>query len=196
MLSRTAPLRTTAAAPRGAAPARTVVAGALLAGLLLVGAWGTASDASPAPAAGVAAPAPPALAPPAGNVLSSVYRAKGVQVYQCTAGAWGFVEPAANLAGVVRGGLRTAVHFRGPTWQSAGDGTLVEAKAVANVPVPGSIPQLLLQATRNRGEGDFGRVTYIQRLATSGGVAPAGACADGDTRGVPYLAEYRFYVAG
>jgi hypothetical protein len=192
---------TTPARPAAAAlpvvPARAVVAGTLLAGLLLIGAGGTASDASaPSPDNSPIAAAPPELAPPAGNVLSAVYRAKGVQVYQCTAGAWIFVEPAASLAGVARGRLRTAVHFRGPSWESTLDGSLVEAKAVANLPVTGSIPQLLLQATRNRGAGDFGKVTYIQRLATSGGATPTAACADGDTKGVPYQAEYRFYTAG
>lgn len=141
-------------------------------------------------------PAPAALAPPAGNVLSSGYQARGVQVYQCTAGAWAFVEPAATLTGFARGRSRAAVHFRGPSWQSTGDGSLVEARAVASSPVTGSIPELLLQATRTRGGGDFGAVTYIQRLATSGGVAPAGTCTDGATTGVPYRAAYRFYVAG
>jgi hypothetical protein len=65
---------------------------------------------------------------------------------------------------------------------------------VASSPVPGSIPQLLLQATKTRGEGVFGHVTYVQRLATSGGVAPTGACTDGRTAGIPYQAEYRFFV--
>jgi hypothetical protein len=145
-------------------------------------------------------PIPAALVPPAGNVLSSVFHAEGVQVYQCTAGAWTFVEPAATLTGrsVARGGPKrlSAVHFRGPSWESTNDGTLVEARAVANSPVTGSIPELLLQATKTRGDGVFGRVTYIQRLATRGGVAPTGACTDGATTGVPYKAEYRFYVAG
>jgi len=141
---------------------------------------------------------PAVLVPPAGNVLSSVFRAEGVQVYQCAAGAWTFLEPAATLNGVGRGvaGRRTAIHFRGPSWESPNDGSLVEAKAVANSPVTGSIPELLLQASKNRGDGVFGHVTYVQRLATRGGVAPTGACTDGATAGVPYRAEYRFYTAG
>jgi len=139
---------------------------------------------------------PANLVPPAGNVLLSGYAARGVQVYRCTAGAWVFVEPAANLVGRLRGAWVSAVHFRGPSWQSTDDGSLVEARAVANSPVTGSIPQLLLQATTTRGDGAFGKVTYLQRLATSGGAAPAGTCTDGATTGVPYQAEYRFYVAG
>ena len=171
--------------------ARGSVGVALLASVL-AGVGGSAHGNAGA-AALPASAAPPALTPPAGNVLSSVYRARGVQVYQCTAGAWTFVEPAATLVGYA-GRLRTAVHFRGPSWESTEDGSLVEARAVASSPVAGSIPELLLQATRNRGDGDFGRVTYVQRLATSGGAAPAGACTEGATTGVVYQAGYRFFV--
>jgi hypothetical protein len=62
--------------------------------------------------------------------------------------------------------------------------------------VTGSIPQLLLKATVNRGTGVFGSVTYINRLDTSGGAAPTGSCISGQTVGVPYTAQYLFYVAG
>jgi hypothetical protein len=138
---------------------------------------------------------PPNLVPPAGQMLTADFAASGVQVYRCTTGTWTFVEPAANLLGraTQTGGIQSAIHFRGPSWESTGDGSLVEARVVATSPVPGSIPQLLLQATMNRGDGIFGHVTYIQRLGTSGGAAPTGACTDGQTSGVPYQAEYRFY---
>jgi hypothetical protein len=132
---------------------------------------------------------PPGLDPPPGHV---------VLVYQCTAGAWTFLEPAASLTGRVKGphptGRHAAVHFRGPSWESTKDGSLVEAKVVASSRVPGSIPQLLLQATKTRGDGAFGHVTYVQRLATSGGAMPTGACTDGRSAGIPYQAEYRFFV--
>lgn len=139
---------------------------------------------------------PPTLVPPAGQVLLADFAASGVQVYQCTNSAWTFVEPAASLTGWAKrhAGFQTAVHFRGPSWESTRDGSLVEAKVVASSPVPGSIAQLLLQASKNRGDGLFGKVTYVQRLATSGGAAPTGSCTDGQTSGVPYRAEYRFYV--
>ena len=138
---------------------------------------------------------PAAVQVPAGQVLIGDFLGRGVQVYQCTGGAWTFVEPAATLTGWVKrpGNRATAVHFRGPSWESTEDGSLVEAKAVGSSPVPGSIPQLLLQATRNRGGGVFGDVSYIQRLATRGGAAPAGTCVEGSTVGVPYTADYRFF---
>jgi hypothetical protein len=139
---------------------------------------------------------PPELVPPAGQKPLADFAASGVQVYQCTNGAWVFVEPAASLIGRAKGqrGVQTAVHFRGPSWESTTDGSLVEARAIASSPVSGSIPQLLLQSTRNRGDGLFGHVTYIQRLATSGGAIPTGSCTDGQTSGVAYRAQYRFFT--
>ena len=35
--------------------------------------------------------------------------------------------------------------------------------------------------------------TWVQRLDTAGGVAPAGACTPGDTKAVPYSANYTFW---
>jgi hypothetical protein len=177
---------------------RTIASAAALTGALLAIAGGTAvaADADASQMAAARPTVPPAIEVPAGHVLASDFIAKGVQVYQCTGGAWVFVEPAANLLGWVNRptNLATAVHFRGPSWESTDDGSLVEARAVASSPVSGSIPQLLLQATRNRGDGTFGRVSYLQRLATRGGLAPTGVCADGQTTGVPYQARYRFFV--
>ena len=140
---------------------------------------------------------PIAVAVPDGQELSADFFGDGVQVYQCTAGAWVFVEPAATLTGRTTQGRRTyqtAVHFRGPSWESTQDGSLVTAKAIGTSPVTGSIAQLLLQSTSNRGDGIFGKVSYIQRLNTRGGAAPAGTCTDGATVGVHYTANYRFFT--
>ena len=58
---------------------------------------------------------------------------------------------------------------------------------------------LLLQATQTGTGPDSGdrltATTYIQRLNTHGGVAPAGSCTPGDTASVPYTADYYFYRA-
>jgi len=195
------PSRTTALAVPGIACA------GVLAMILVAGGGGNAvaSDqptvvpdvTRPARAAVTPHAVPVVLEPPAGNAVTSVFAAAGVQVYQCTAGAWAFVEPVATLTSRPRGplGPHTAVHFRGPTWQSAVDGSLVVAAAAASSPVAGSIPELLLQARSNAGSGVFGQVTYIQRLATSGGVAPAAPCTEGARAAVPYRAEYRFFAA-
>ncbi|MGA8332951.1 MAG: DUF3455 domain-containing protein [Mycobacterium sp.] len=59
-----------------------------------------------------------------------------------------------------------------------------------------AIPELLLKATENHGAGQFGSVTYVQRLAAKGGLPPKGPCANGVQVSVPYSASYLFYNAG
>lgn len=136
---------------------------------------------------------PPELRVPPGNRLIAQLDGLGVQVYRCAAGSWVFLEPAAQL----QDQSPAAIHFRGPSWESIRDGSLVEAtKVVASSPVDGAVPQLLLQATLTRGDGIFGDVTYVQRLATVGGVKPSTRCMDGQTLGVPYSAVYTFYARG
>jgi uncharacterized protein DUF3455 len=140
---------------------------------------------------------PAALVPPAGNALSSVFKAKGVQVYGCTDAKWTLIEPAATLTGIALNPVKvaSALHFRGPSWQSPDDGSLVEGTGPVSAPstTPNSIPQLLVTAKTSRGPGVFGGVTFIQRLNTVGGVAPATACTAGTTTAVSYQAVYRFF---
>jgi hypothetical protein len=170
-----------------------------------------ATPAAPAPAADAAAAqadgfvggrldVPPELVPTGNHRLDSVFKARGVQNYGCTNGAWALLEPAATLTGLTLGPVRreTAIHFRGPSWQSDTDGSLVEGTSPVSAPsaTPNSIPQLLITAKLSRGTGTFGGVTFIQRLATVGGVAPAGGCAATDIKAVRYTAVYRFFKAG
>jgi hypothetical protein len=168
---------------------------AALVGAALVG---TAGSGSAAPAAALAADStssdsvPEAIRVPPGNRLIAQFAAKGVQVYQCTGGAWRFLEPIAALGEP----SPAVIHFRGPSWESIRDGSLVEAATVASSPVPGAIPQLLLKATTTRGTGIFGDVTFVQRLDTAGGLAPTTTCKDGQTQGVPYTADYLFFAKG
>ena len=66
----------------------------------------------------------------------------------------------------------------------------------ANVPRPDSVPWLLLKAKTNEGAGRFGRVTYVQRVNTVAGTAPAGGCDQqhaGSETSVNYQADYYFY---
>ncbi|MBC8075932.1 MAG: DUF3455 domain-containing protein, partial [Chloroflexales bacterium] len=53
-----------------------------------------------------------------------------------------------------------------------------------------------LEVLEHEGSGVFERVAYIQRLNTTGGVGPTGACEGGERRKVPYTADYFFYVPG
>ncbi|NEC87699.1 DUF3455 domain-containing protein [Streptomyces sp. SID12501] len=163
-----------------------VAAGTLLSAT--VGQAATVQSARP----GVDAPA--ALKVPDGNKLTGVFSAEGVQTYTCTDGAWKLLEPAATLwAKNDRSHRTVALHSRGPVWVSTVDGSAVNAAAIANSPKTGTIPELLLQSTATRGTGVFAGVSYIQRLNTHGGVAPATACSGTDQVSVPYSATYTFY---
>jgi hypothetical protein len=138
--------------------------------------------------------APTAVKVPDGNKLVGKFAAKGVQTYQCTAAAWKLLEPAASLTD--RFGRPVILHSRGPIWVSTVDGSAVEAAPVdgARVERPNAVPELLLKAKTARGAGLLGKVSYVQRLRTEGGVAPAGACTPDALVSVPYSALYTFYA--
>jgi len=66
-------------------------------------------------------------------------------------------------------------------------------------PSPDAIPWLLLRVSSNSGTGAFSDVTYVQRLSTAGGKAPAIGCdatTDGMEARVGYSAEYYFFAGG
>ncbi|MFF4017851.1 DUF3455 domain-containing protein [Streptomyces sp. NPDC001843] len=138
--------------------------------------------------------APAALQVPAGNRLSGVFSAHGVQTYTCADNAWKLLEPAATLSKRRDPAHRpVALHSRGPVWVSTVDGSAVNASAVATSPKEGAVPELLLKATATRGTGTFADVTYVQRLDTVGGLAPSAACSGTGQLSVPYSATYAFY---
>lgn len=162
--------------------------------LLGVAAGVASSTAAPTPVAmnGPEAQVAPAVQVPPGNKLVAKFYAKGVQTYTCTTGAWKLLEPAATLAD--RLGRAVGLHSRGPIWVSTVDGSAVEAAPVdgARNEVPGAVPELLLKAKSTRGTGVFAGVSYVQRLATKGGLAPAGGCTEGAQTSVHYEALYTF----
>ena len=157
------------------------------------------------PASAISQPAvPPNLSVPPGNVLYLVGHARGYQVYRCEvqngSPSWVLLYPFAGL--VDDEGNAVAVHYAGPSWTAA-DGSTVVATRIASAPAPSgtAIPWLLLQATSNSGPagGTFTSTTFIQRINTTGGLAPATGCDSehvGATTAVFYTADYYFYRAG
>ncbi len=135
---------------------------------------------------------PPTLAVPDGNMVEFHVYAIGVQIYAWSGSAWVFVAPEAVLfegnGGVV------GSHYAGPTWESI-SGSKVVGKRVQGATVdPTAIPWLLLVATATDGPGVLANTTYIQRVNTVGGLAPAApGAAVGDIARVPYSAEYYFF---
>ncbi len=147
---------------------------------------------------------PDILRVPDGQTVLLKALGKGVQIYDCMATAadpgkfdWSFKAPEADLTN--EDGKKIAKHYAGPTWE-ANDGSKVVGEVPpkkADAPRPGAVPWLLLKAKTNEGTGTFARVTYIQRVDTEGGVAPAAGCdqAHVNTEArVDYRANYYFYA--
>jgi hypothetical protein len=150
---------------------------------------------------------PAGLAPGADQGLFRIFPAEGVQIYRCTLGAsgaysWVFDSPDALLLANDDwddDGERRIVghHYVGPTWEFKDRSTVVGAKVAAATPDATAIPWLLLNAVSHGGSGVFTDVTSIQRLQTTGGIAPPASSCDATTVNtaarVPYTATYFMY---
>ncbi|MEC5215156.1 hypothetical protein RCH09_000086 [Actimicrobium sp. GrIS 1.19] len=147
--------------------------------------------------------APAAVSVPAGNKVAMTAVGSGDLGYECRAKAatpgafeWVFTGPNAML--LDKNKTPIGKYYAGPTWES-NDGSKVTGKQLAVAPgVAGAIPLQLVQANPATGNGAMSGVTYIQRLKTVGGVAPAEACAEagvGTRKTVKYQADYVFYKA-
>ena len=164
----------------------------LTAALLLTGAVASAAYAGPD-----APDVPSTIQPEAGHKVFLVGHAVGVQIYTCNGTSWGPSTPRADV--YAENGKLMIKHFGGPSWQ-AKDGSKVVAARVDGVPVAGAIPWLLLKATSATAGPDGDRLagtTFIQRVNTVGGVAPAASECTADSAGtvreIPYEADYYFW---
>lgn len=147
---------------------------------------------------------PGAVQVPSGHRVVMETVGTGEITYECRAKAntagefeWVFVGPDARL--MDRNGRQVGRYYGPPaTWESM-DGSRVTATQVAISPaMSGSIPFQLVKANPAMGSGAMVGTTYIQRVATRGGVAPAAACAGsnvGSKQIVQYQADYIFYRA-
>jgi hypothetical protein len=171
----------------------------LLAGLLATVAAGTAvqtANAAPTPP-----PVPPTIVVEAGHKPFLIGHAVGDQIYTCKVVPGGFAwSPATPRADLYDDhGNVIVTHFGGPTWQAT-DGSTVVGSRVDGVTVdPTAIPWLLLAASGSPGpDGDrLAETTFIQRIATTGGLPPAPADCHADSAGtareIPYTADYVFW---
>jgi hypothetical protein len=165
---------------------------------------------------------PPALEVPAGHAAYLRGYAEGTQNYICIAGPagmrWQFTGPQATLFLTFQDypWQQITTHFLSPnpaeagalraTWQHSIDTSRVWGRAIASSADPnyveaGAIPWLLLEAVGSsvgplRGRA-LAATTFIQRVETSGGMAPASGCSDAAHEGavamVPYTTDYVFY---
>lgn len=148
---------------------------------------------------------PDAVKVPAGHKVAMETVGAGDITYECRAKKdmagqfeWVFVGPDAKL--MDRAGKQVGRYYGPPaTWESM-DGSKFTGAQLAVAPGgTGNIPLQLVKANPVTGMGAMQGVTYVQRVATMGGVAPAMACAAGNTGAkqiVKYQADYIFYKAG
>ncbi|HSW17561.1 MAG TPA: DUF3455 domain-containing protein [Ramlibacter sp.] len=149
---------------------------------------------------GASLPAP--VQAPAANKVALETVGVGQITYQCRAKAdmagqfeWVFVGPDAKL--MDRSGKQVGRYFGPPATWEATDGSRITGAQVAIAPAAaGSIPLQLVKANPAMGSGAMTGVSYIQRVATQGGVAPAAPCVQANLGAnvvVPYQADYIFY---
>ena len=141
---------------------------------------------------------------PAGHAVAMETVGAGDITYECRAKKdlagqfeWVFVGPDARLMN--RNGAQIGRYFGPPaTWENM-DGSRVTGAQVAVAPAgAGSIPLQLVKANPAMGMGAMQGVTYIQRVATQGGVAPSAGCEAsglGKKQMVKYQADYIFWRA-
>ena len=119
---------------------------------------------------------PENLKPPPSETVLLKAVGKGRQIYSCGVKeekfAWTLERPQADLFDAR--GNRIGRHYKGPTWEAT-DGSRVvgQLEQQATAPRPGAVAWLLLKAKSHTGAGVLSNVTYIQRLNTVGGAAPA-----------------------
>ena len=147
---------------------------------------------------------PDAVRVPTGNKVAMETIGVGDITYECRekqAAAdqfeWVFVGPNAVLND--RAGKALGRYYGPPaTWESKDSSKLTGAQVAVAPAGAGNIPLQLVKANPAMGQGAMSGMTYIQRVATQGGVAPASACT-AETKGrkevVNYEADYIFWTA-
>ncbi len=147
---------------------------------------------------------PAAVQVPAGNKVAMETTGVGEITYMCSAKKdmagqfeWVFVGPDAAL--MDRSGKTVGKYYGPPaTWESMDGSKLTATQVAVATNGTGNIPYQLVKANPAMGSGMMNGVTYIQRVATEGGVAPDMVCGDksvGTKRVVKYQADYIFYKA-
>jgi hypothetical protein len=133
---------------------------------------------------------------PAGNRLAFRLYATGVQIYRWNGTSWSFIAPEARLFATERARVSIGTHYAGPTWAGLGGSKVIGTVLDRCTADADNVQWLLLATASTEGRGIFKRVTFIQRINTEGGIAPANAgTVSGEEARVPYTTDYLFYYA-
>lgn len=170
---------------------------ALRAVLLCASLW-CASAAAQTDASQLTSPLPAqcdALNVPAGNVAAFRTYARGIQIYRWDGASWVLLAPEADLFAASNFRFKVGAHYAGPTWDN-GFGKVIGGRVASCSPNSTAIPWLLIKRLWTKGFGPYSKTTFIQRINTVSGLAPAtpGTAID-EIAEVPYTTEYVFYRA-
>jgi hypothetical protein len=148
---------------------------------------------------------PDSLQPPDGNKFFLQTFARGVQIYQGQRNpakpselVWVNIAPLASLYAKPNFVDLLINHFAGPSWQFV-KGPFKDEKVVAKklkgfTQDPTAIQWLLLQAVDSLST-PHNPVSFVQRICTQGGLAPATLPTFvGQLDSIPYTASYLFYT--
>jgi hypothetical protein len=122
----------------------------------------------------------------------------GVQIYRWDGVSWSLAGPDAKLYAEENYFGEVGKHYVGPTWESNSGSKVVAARVPGTgcAPDATAVAWLLLKKVSTDGPGIFSRVTFIQRVNTTGGLMPtAPGTTVNEEKRVPYTAEYYFYQA-
>ncbi|WP_341960529.1 DUF3455 domain-containing protein [Pseudomonas sp. RC10] len=147
---------------------------------------------------------PDSIKVPAGHKVSMETTGVGEITYECKTKAdnasemaWTFVGPKAVLND--RKGQQVGTYFGPPATWEAKDGSKITGTQLAVAPSgEGNLPYQLVKANPAEGKGAMHGVTYIQRVALKGGVAPSTTCSaanKGAKEVVKYQADYIFWAS-
>ncbi|TVT88199.1 DUF3455 domain-containing protein [Pseudomonas sp. RGB] len=147
---------------------------------------------------------PDSIKVPDGHKVALETTGVGEITYECRDKAnapgqteWTFVGPKAVLND--RSGKPVGTYFGPPATWEAQDGSKITGTQLAVAPSSaGNLPYQLVKANPAEGKGAMSGVSYIQRVALKGGVAPSTECSaanKGTQAVVKYQADYIFWAA-
>ncbi len=125
---------------------------------------------------------------------------RGTQIYICrnNSGKYGWTLEGPDATLYDTSGKMVGRHYFGPHWQ-ANDGSTIKGTVLesnASPQGPRNVSWLILSAVVQKGDGIFGRVSFVTRTDTKGGGTPTAACTtaqNGMKKSVPYTAIYTFF---
>jgi hypothetical protein len=146
---------------------------------------------------------PDAIKVPAGNVLLFQAFGPGVHIYNCPTNAASNATPFTIVYSnadqkQIIGTLDSPDGLL--RWSDlVGNSVIAVPQVVVPSPNPANIPLVLLKAQAHLGPGNgmLSQVTFIQRVNTNGGTAPAGGCMNKNQaqESLPFSTTYIFYKA-